>query len=153
MSFDTERFDAATNAYLNAFGLFRADRYSLAPAEGEWSAAYVMHHIADGELHFATRYMHILVESDAILQPFSEELYPVRAAYAKRNVESSYESFVATRRLVRELLSATTKADWERTATHTEAGKVTLAQVFNTGSNHLTGHAQHLLEIAQKLHI
>jgi hypothetical protein len=112
-----------------------------------------MHHIADGELHFATRYLHILVEEGAHLQPFSEELYPQRAFYAKRSVEASLNSFLATRALLREVLGATSSEDWQRTANHPEAGVVTLAQVFTSGTNHLSGHANHLREIAAKLHI
>ena len=45
-----------------------AHRYTM--VEGGWSAAYVVHHVADGELHFASRYLHAIGDISPSIQPF-----------------------------------------------------------------------------------
>ncbi|MSY96225.1 MAG: hypothetical protein F2653_02160, partial [Actinobacteria bacterium] len=46
------------------------------PIAGEWSAAFILHHMCDGDLHFATRYLNNLAEDNPEISPFNEEIYP-----------------------------------------------------------------------------
>ena len=59
MSSPIENFAQTTTDFLDALALIPGNKRAIAP-ENEWSAAYVVHHVADGELHFAARYLHTL---------------------------------------------------------------------------------------------
>lgn len=118
------------------------------PVEGGWSAAYVVHHMADGELHFASRYLHAIGDENPNIQPFDEERYPERVNYAMRKVKTSLAAIAGIRALVFEVLTNATDADWDQVSNHPELGPVTLSELFEKADNHIVGHTQQLREIA-----
>ena len=115
---------------------------------GGWSAAYVVHHMADGELHFASRYLHAIGDESPNIQPFDEERYPERVNYAKRRVKTSLAAIVGIRALVLEVLANASDADWDQVSIHPERGPVTLTELFELADSHIVGHTQQLREIA-----
>jgi uncharacterized damage-inducible protein DinB len=123
-----------------------AHRYTM--VEGGWSAAYVVHHMADGELHFASRYLHAIGDESPNIQPFDEEAYPERVNYAKRKVKTSLAALVGIRALVSEILANATDADWDQVSNHPELGPVTLSELFEKADNHIVAHTNQLREIS-----
>lgn len=116
--------------------------------EGGWSAAYVVHHMADGELHFASRYLHAIGDESPSIQPFDEEAYPERVNYAKRRLKTSLAALVGIRTMVSEILNNATDADWDKISQHPELGPVTLSELFEKADSHIVGHTQQLREIS-----
>ena len=116
--------------------------------DGGWSAAYVVHHMADGELHFASRYLHAIGDEFPNIQPFDEERYPERVNYAKRRVKTSLAAIVGIRALVLEVLTNASDADWDQVSNHPERGPVTLTELFELADSHIVGHTQQLRDIA-----
>ena len=123
-----------------------AHRYTM--VEGGWSAAYVVHHMADGELHFASRYLHAIGDVSPNIQPFDEEAYPERVNYAKRRLKTSLAALVGIRTMVAEILANATDADWDKVSQHPELGPVTLSELFEKADSHIVGHTQQLREIS-----
>ena len=123
-----------------------AHRYTM--VEGGWSAAYVLHHMADGELHFASRYLHAIGDESPLIQPFDEEKYPERVNYAKRQVKTSLAAMVGIRAMVLEVLTNATDSDWDKLSSHPELGPVTLSELFEKADSHIVGHTQQLREIS-----
>jgi DinB superfamily len=123
-----------------------ANRYTM--VEGGWSAAYVVHHMADGELHFASRYLHAIGDVSPNIQPFDEEAYPERVNYAKRQVKTSLAAIVGIRALVSEVLTNASDSDWDQVSQHPELGPVTLSELFEKADSHIVGHTQQLREIS-----
>lgn len=123
-----------------------AHRYTM--VEGGWSAAYVVHHMADGELHFASRYLHAIGDDSPNIQPFDEEAYPVRVNYAKRKLKTSLAALVGIRTMVAEILANATDADWDKVSQHPELGPLTLSELFEKADSHIVGHTQQLREIS-----
>ena len=123
-----------------------AHRYTM--VEGGWSAAYVVHHMADGELHFASRYLHAIGDENPTIQMFDEERYPERVNYAKRQVKTSLAAIVGIRALMAEVLANATDADWDQVSTHPSKGPVTLSELFEMADSHLVGHTQQLRDIS-----
>jgi hypothetical protein len=123
-----------------------AHRYTM--VDGGWSAAYVIHHMADGELHFASRYLHAIGDVNPNIQPFDEEAYPERVNYAKRKVKTSLAAIVGIRTMVAEILANATDADWNQVSNHPELGPVTLSELFEKADGHIVGHTQQLREIS-----
>lgn len=142
-----ERFAAHGKEFQDVLSTIpEAHRYTM--VEGGWSAAYVVHHMADGELHFTSRYLHAIGDETPNIQPFDEEAYPERVNYAKRKVKTSLAALVGIRALAAEILANATDADWDKISNHPELGPVTLSELFEKADSHIVGHTQQLREIS-----
>ena len=116
--------------------------------DGEWSAAFVIHHIADAEIQFGVRYANALCEDNPTIVPFDEEKFPIGLQYEKRSVDVSLQSLAASHAMNYEILKNATQADWERISTHPQRGAVTLLQLVTLSANHIAGHIDQLKNAA-----
>jgi hypothetical protein len=73
------------------------DRKRNEAPEGEWSAAFIVHHTADVEVHFSARYLLTLGADNPPLIFFDEEQYPDRLKYTKRSLNKSLAAIVGIR--------------------------------------------------------
>lgn len=115
---------------------------------GGWSAAFVVHHMADADLHFTSRYLHAIGDINPNVVPFDEEAYPERVNYAMRKVKTSLAALVGIRTMAAEILANATDADWNKVSNHPELGPVTLSELFEKADGHIVSHTQQLREIA-----
>jgi hypothetical protein len=122
-----------------------------APIAGEWSAAFVLHHMCDGEMHFATRYITNLAEITPNIVPFNENVYPDRLQYAKRDALTSLAAIEGIQLAVANILGAIPESDWSRTSMHPEGGLMTLKDLFAMDTRHSKAHAAQLQEIINAL--
>ena len=142
-----KRFEIHGKEFLDVLATIpEAHRYTM--VDGGWSAAYVVHHMADGELHFTSRYLHAIGDENPNIQPFDEESYPERVNYALRKVKTSLAAIAGVRALASEILANATDADWNKVSNHPELGPVTLSELFEKADSHIVGHTQQLREIA-----
>jgi len=111
---------------------------------GEWSAAFVIHHIADAEIQFGVRYANALCEDNPTIIPFDEEKFPTGLQYDKRSVAISLQSLAGSHALNYEILKNASDADWMRISTHPQRGAVTLLQLVTLSANHIEGHIDQL---------
>jgi hypothetical protein len=116
--------------------------------DGEWSAAFVIHHIADAEIQFGVRYSNALCEDNPAIVPFDEEKFPIGLQYSKRSVANSLNALAATHALNYEILKNASAADWERISTHPQRGEVSLLQVVTLGAKHIESHINQLKNAA-----
>ena len=116
--------------------------------DGEWSAAFVIHHIADAEIQFGVRYSNALCEDNPTIVPFDEEKFPIGLQYSKRSVANSLNALAATHELNYEILKNASAADWERISTHPQRGEVSLLQVVTLGAKHIESHIDQLKNAA-----
>lgn len=121
------------------------------PIAGEWSAAYVLHHMCDGEMHFATRYITNLAEATPNIVPFNEDVYPDRLQYEKRDPLASLAAIEAIQLAIANILGTIPESDWSRTSMHPESGLMTLAELFAMDTRHSKSHAGQLKEIIEAL--
>ena len=124
---------------------------SKTPIAGEWSAAFVLHHMCDGELHFATRYLNNLAEKSPKIFPFNEDIYPSRLNYAKRDAQASLAAIEGAQIATANILSTIPEIDWSRTSVHEERGLMTLADLVELASGHNKSHAGQLQGIIDAL--
>ena len=148
MGLQTENFAQRTSDFLDALALIPGNRRDSAP-ESEWSAAYVVHHVADGELHFAARYLHTLGSDNPTMVFFEEERYPQALFYAKRSVAKSLASIVGIRAMVLEVLSEVSENGWSRITTATNGEVFSLMQLVEKADKHLQSHTEQLLALAK----
>ena len=116
--------------------------------DGEWSAAFVIHHIADAEIQFGVRYANALCEDNPMIIPFDEEKFPIGLQYDKRSVTNSLNALAATHELNYEILKNASAADWDRISTHPQRGAITLLQVVTLAANHIESHIDQLKKAA-----
>jgi hypothetical protein len=116
--------------------------------DGEWSAAFVIHHIADAEIQFGVRYANALAEENPAIVPFDEEKFPTGLQYGKRSVATSLQSLAASHAMNYEILKNASDADWGRISTHPQRGAVTLLQLVTLSANHIEGHIDQLKKAA-----
>ena len=130
---------------------FGANDLSRIAKEGEWSAAFVIHHMADADMHFATRFLHILTVDKPAIVPFDEDVYPDRLKYSARDAHDSLASILGLHKVIGNILSLVDDSDWKRVGIHSEKGEVTLAEVLTLASNHTKSHIGQLQEIISNL--
>ena len=116
--------------------------------DGEWSAAFVIHHIADAEIQFGVRYANALCEENPTIVPFDEEKFPTGLQYSKRSVSVSLQSLAASHAMNYEILKNASDADWQRISTHPQRGPVTLVQLVTLSANHIESHIAQLKNAA-----
>jgi hypothetical protein len=126
-------------------------KMQVSPKPGEWSPAFVLHHMADAELHFATRYLFNIADDLPTIVPFNEDVYPERVNYAKRDPLASLAAIEGVSQMVIDILKVIPGADWSRTSIHSEKGPVTLSQIVELASGHSKAHANQIKEIIASL--
>ena len=136
-------FQKNTSDFLDALALFPDRSRTFAP-EGEWSAAYIVHHVADGELHFAARYLHTLGSENPTMVYFDEDRYPVALSYEKRTVAKSLASIAGIRAMIFEVLSNVDESAWSRQTTSEDGQSFTLAALVEKANSHLVSHTEQL---------
>jgi hypothetical protein len=145
-----DNFQKNTADFLDALALFPDRARTIAP-EGEWSAAYIVHHVADGELHFAARYLHTLGSDNPLMIYFEEERYPAALNYEKRTVAKSLASIAGIRAMVLEVLSSQSDDSWSRTTTTVDGEIFTLAELVAKAGAHLVSHTDQLKALAAQI--
>jgi hypothetical protein len=145
-----ENFQRRTSDFLDAVALF-PDRLRSTSIDDEWSAAYIVHHVSDAELHFAARYLSTLASDNPTMVYFDEELYPDALRYEKRNITKSLASISGVRVMVLDVLSQIDEAALARITT-SEDGKVrTLAELLELADGHMASHTEQLKELHAKI--
>ncbi len=141
------RYAKAGKDFLATANSASASQLAKSPAPGEWSAAFVIHHMADAEAHFATRYLHILAETKPALALFDEDAYPEVLHYAERKVGASLEVFTGLHSMVEDVLGNISDEQWARAGVHPQKGELRLSQVLEVAAGHLEGHLNQLREV------
>lgn len=110
------------------------------PSPGEWSQAYVIHHLADGDAHFLVRFLNVLSLDKPAIIPFDEEVLPVALRYEGRSVAVSIAAIEASCAHLVDILKQIGEDDWNRTGVHVELGEMTLSKILQYTTNHRLSH-------------
>ncbi len=139
-----QTYSENAQAFIAAARSIPAAKVNLIPAEGEWPAAYVIHHMADAELQFGVRYANTLAEDNPAIVPFDEAKFPIALHYEKRSVANSLAAFESAHNLNCEILRNASPEDWNRTSIHPEKGQVYLTSMVKLCGNHIGEHIAQL---------
>ena len=123
------------------------DAELAAPSQdGEWSRAFILHHMADADVHFAARYWHVLTVEKPPLADFNEDLYPENLFYSDRNPQDSLAAIDGLFRMTYDALKLVGEAVWERGGIHDSYGELTLSQILGYSVEHRESHFNQLRE-------
>lgn len=121
------------------------------PLPGKWSAAEIVHHLADSESTSALRIRKLLVEEHPIIQGYDQELYAKKLRYNERDTTPSLEAFGAARATTAQLLATLTDADWAREGWHTESGRYSAETWLRIYAVHAHNHAAQIQRLKDAL--
>ena len=110
------------------------------PADGAWSAAEVLHHLADAELHQTVRLRQMLAEDCPEWAPWDEEAYAATLLYDVRPAADALTLVLSLRHVNSRLLASLSAEQWRRTAVHPVHGEVDVAGWVAIAAEHLKTH-------------
>ena len=134
---------AAQNAALARFEalgaqIIAAHKSQLSFAEGKWSAAQIMLHLAQGEMMFGTRYRQAVTIPNYQLQPFEQDDW--MAHEPLMNFADSLQAFVAIRTLNLNWLNNLSEAEKQLPIIHPELGTGVVQDIINIVAAHDLNH-------------
>ena len=145
-----EEYGQLTTEFLDTLALIPGNKRNVSPA-GEWSPAFVVHHMADGELHFAARYFCTLGSDTPPMILFDEDRYPEALHYEQRSVAKSMAAIAGIRAMAHEVLATLDADAWERTTTTLEGESYTLTALVEKANSHMKAHTEQLKELSMTI--
>ena len=120
---------------------FPEESLTVNAIQGKWSAAEIVHHLADSETTSALRLRRLLVEDHPLIQAYDQDEYAAKLHYAERDIAPSLEAFRSARATTSQLLDLMTEDDWHREGTHSESGSYTMEDWLRIYAAHAHNHA------------
>ncbi|MFZ4984041.1 MAG: DinB family protein [Blastocatellia bacterium] len=144
-------YAAGADEVAAALALVPSDSWTARPLPGKWSAAEIVHHLADSEMTSAIRLRRLLAEENPVIQGYDQDNFAVRLNYNDRPVEPALEAFRWARAATVSLLAAMTDDDWRRQGTHSERGRYTAEDWLIIYGEHAHQHAAQIRRLAALL--
>jgi uncharacterized damage-inducible protein DinB len=119
------------------------------PAQGKWSIAEILAHLADAELVAGWRLRLILSTDGAPIQAFDQETWAKTFAYEDRDADESLRAFKFLRELNLALLKSVPPKLWENHGMHSERGKETVTHLVRLYAGHDMNHVRQIDQIAK----
>lgn len=146
-----EQYAGGYQQVTEALAGFPAASLTAHPLPGKWSAAEIVHHLADSESISAQRLRALLVQEHALIHGYDQAAYAVRLAYGERPLEPALEFFRAARATTVQLLRRMGDADWAREGWHTEMGRYTPEIWLAIYAVHAHNHAAQIRRLREAL--
>jgi len=125
-----------------------AEQLGTPEAEGKWSAAGVLQHLADSELVWGYRLRKVLAEDRPALTGFDQDLWAGRLGYADADPATALALFAALRSANLALLEQASGSDLERVGIHYERGEESVRHMMRLYAGHDLVHRRQLERIA-----
>ena len=130
---------------------FPADKLTAHPIPGKWSAAEIVHHLADSEMNSAIRLRKLLCEDNAQVQGYDQDYYATRLRYNERDIAPALLSLQASRATSVQILNGLPESDWQRAGTHSESGAYSMENWLRIYAAHAHDHADQIRRLRQAL--
>jgi DinB superfamily len=146
-----ERYKAAYGEVVRALDGFPEDRLTAHPIPGKWSAAEIVHHLADSETQSATRLRKLLAEPHPVIQGYDQEVWAAKLRYQQRPIAPSLAAFRAARESTAQLLELMTEDEWHHLGWHSESGSYHAERWLEIYAEHAHGHAAQIRRLREAL--
>jgi hypothetical protein len=138
------RYQDGYNQVAESLNGFPADSLTAHPIPGKWSAAEIVHHLADSETTSALRLRRLLVEDHPLIQGYDQEAFAARLNYNNRDMAPALEAFRSARATTAQLFELMSQGDWQREGTHSESGAYTPEDWLQIYAAHAHNHADQI---------
>ena len=130
---------------------FPADQLFAHPIANKWSAAEIIHHLADSETTSGLRLRRLLVEDHPLIQGYDQDVYANSLNYNRRDIAPSLEAFRSARSTTAQLFEFMTDSDWHKEGTHSESGSYSSEDWLNIYAAHAHNHAAQIRRLHEAL--
>ena len=113
-------------------------------ADGKWSIAQVLRHLADSDVVWGWRMRLILAQDRPALTGFDQDQWADRLGYADADAAESLETLRVLRRDNLRLIERATPADLERVGVHAERGEESAGYLCRLYAGHDLMHLRQL---------
>ena len=134
------QFESATKEFCTLAKAIPSEKLHVAAVQGEWPPAFAIHHLADLDAQFATRFLNILTMENPGIVSFDEEIATKALDYEHRNPAISLAAIEASCAFLVDLLEQVSQEAWNRTAVHPAKGKLTMSELLAVTTDHRLGH-------------
>jgi len=139
------------NEVSNSLEGFPPDSLTAHPIEGKWSAAEIIHHLADSETTSGMRLRRLLVEDQPLIQGYDQDAYASRLNYNNREMAPALDAFRSARATAAQLFEFMSDEDWRREGTHSESGSYNAEQWLTIYAAHAHNHASQIRRLREAL--
>jgi hypothetical protein len=130
---------------------FPQDLLTAHPIPGKWSAAEIVHHLADSETISGHRLRRLLVEDQPLIQGYDQDQFAAQLRYNEREITPALEAFRAARATSAQLIDMMSEADWHRAGTHSESGSYSAEDWLEIYAAHAHNHAAQIGRLREAL--
>jgi len=130
---------------------FPSDSLTAHPIEGKWSAAEIVHHLADSETTSGLRLRRLLVEDHPLIQGYDQDAYAAHLNYNNRELAPALEAFRSARATSAQLFQFMSDEDWQREGTHSESGSYSAEDWLRIYAAHAHNHAAQIRRLREAL--
>jgi hypothetical protein len=145
------KYSEGYNEVLRSLEGFPAHLLTAHPIPGKWSAAEIVHHLADSETTSGLRLRRLLVEDHPLIQGYDQDAYADRLHYNKRETAPSLEAFRSARSTAAQLFEFMSEEDWQREGTHSESGSYSAEDWLMIYAAHAHNHAAQIRRLRETL--
>lgn len=146
-----ERYRAGYDEVVRALDGFPEGALTARPLPGKWSAAEIVHHLADSEMQSAIRLRKLLAEPHPVIQGYDQDHWARVLRYGERPIEPSLLAFRAARESTAQLLDTMGESEWHHLGWHSEAGSYHAERWLEIYADHAHGHADQLRRLRAAL--
>lgn len=139
------------NEVIRALEGIPTNKLTAHPIPGKWSAAEIIHHLADSEMNSALRLRRLLAEDNPLIVGYDQDLYATLFRYNERDIAPALEAFRSSRATTVQIIEQMTGADWQRTGTHSEAGAYGTEIWLQTYAAHAHDHAAQIRRLREAI--
>lgn len=125
------------------------DALTRPEAEGKWSMAQVVQHLADSEVVWGWRMRRVLAEDRPSLVGYDQDLWASRLGYAHAHLDRAQALFAALRDVHLAMLGAASEEDLARVGVHVERGEESVAHMMKLYAGHDLVHRRQLARIRE----
>ncbi len=145
------KYKAGYDEVAKALENFPATSLTAHPIVGKWSAAEIVHHLADSETTSGLRLRRLIVEDHPLIQGYDQDAYATRLNYNRRDLAPSLEAFRFARLTSAQLFEFMHDEDWHREGTHSESGSYTAEDWLQIYAAQAHNHAAQIQRLKQAL--
>ena len=146
-----DRYKDGYDQVASSLNGFPANSLTAHPIPGKWSAAEIVHHLADSETTSALRLRRLLVEDHPLIQGYDQEAFAARLNYNNRNMAPALEAFRSARATTSQLFDSMSEEDWQREGTHSESGAYTPEDWLRIYAAHAHNHADQIRRLREAI--
>ena len=121
------------------------------PLPGKWSAAEIVHHLADSETQSGIRLRKLLAEEHPVIQGYDQDAWARVLHYNDRPVKPALAAFQAARDTTLQLMRAMTDFQWHHLGWHTESGSFHAETWLAIYALHAHNHAAQIRRLREAL--